>query len=74
METMDNILVSFHGGGKLKQGTSNHDLPFSSTVPNHPVLPPHQVGGNLPQPDALMGVEPRPPWGLSLPQEAPQKE
>jgi hypothetical protein len=74
METMDDVLVSFHGEGKLKQGTSNHDLPFSSTVPNHPVLAPHQVGGNLPQPDALMGVEPCPPRGLSLPQEALQKE
>jgi hypothetical protein len=48
METIDNALVSFHGGGKLKQGTSNYDLPFSSTVPIHPVLDPHQVGGNLP--------------------------
>jgi hypothetical protein len=48
METMDNVLVSFHGGGKLKQGTSHHDLPFHSISPNHPVLAPHQVGGNLP--------------------------
>jgi hypothetical protein len=74
METMDNVLVSFHGRGRLKQGTSNHDLPFSSTVPNHPVLAPHQVGGNLPRPDALMGVEPHLPCNPSLPQEAPQKE
>jgi hypothetical protein len=48
METMDNILVSFHGEGKLKQGTPIHDLLFHSTVPNHPVLDPHQIGGNLP--------------------------
>jgi hypothetical protein len=33
METMDNVLVSFHGGGKLKQGTSNHDLPYSPIFP-----------------------------------------
>jgi hypothetical protein len=37
METMDKVLVSFHGGGKLKQGTSHHDLPFHSVSPNHPV-------------------------------------
>jgi hypothetical protein len=47
METMGDVLVSFHCRGKLKQGTSNHDLPFHYTVPNHPVLAPHQVGGNL---------------------------
>jgi hypothetical protein len=41
METMDDVLVSFHGGGKLKQGTSNHDLTFHSISPNHPVLAPH---------------------------------
>jgi hypothetical protein len=48
METMDDVLVSFHGGGKLKQGTSNHDLPYSAIFPNYPVLAPHQAGGSLP--------------------------
>jgi hypothetical protein len=48
METMDDILVSFHGRGKLKQGTSSHDLPYAYIVPNHPVLAPHQVGRSLP--------------------------
>jgi hypothetical protein len=48
METMDNLLVSFHGGGKLIQGTSRPDLPYTSIFPNHPVLAPHQVGGSLP--------------------------
>ncbi len=48
MENMDDVLVSFHGGGKFKQGTSHHDLPFYSVSPNHPVLAPHQVGGSLP--------------------------
>ncbi len=51
METMDDILVSFHGGGKLKQGTSSHDLPYSHIIPNHHVLAPHQVGECLPWPD-----------------------
>jgi hypothetical protein len=35
METMDDVLVSFHGSGKLKQGTSNHHLPYSPIIPNH---------------------------------------
>jgi hypothetical protein len=48
METMDNVLVSFHGEGKLKKGTSNHDLPYSPIIPNHPVLAPHQIDGSLP--------------------------
>jgi hypothetical protein len=48
METMDDVLVRFHGGGKLKQGTSNHDLPYSPIIPNHHVLAPHQVGQCLP--------------------------
>jgi hypothetical protein len=38
METMDDILVSVHGGGKLTQGTSNPDLPYAPIFPNHPVL------------------------------------
>ncbi len=74
METMDNVLVSFHGRGKLKQGTSSPDLPHAPIFPNNPVLAPHQVGGSLPWPDAPMGVEPRVPDSLSLPQKAPQKE
>ncbi len=36
-KTMDDVLGSFHGGGKLKQGTSNHDLPYSPIITNHPV-------------------------------------
>jgi hypothetical protein len=71
METMDNVLVSFHGGGKLKQGTSNHDLPYSPIIPNHHVLAPHQVGKCLPW---LMGVESLSAGSLSPPQEAPQEE
>jgi hypothetical protein len=74
METMYNILVSFHGGGKLKQGTSSPDLPHAPIFPNNPVLALHQVGRSLPWPDAPMGVEPRAPHILSLPQEAPEEE
>jgi hypothetical protein len=33
METIDNVLVSFHGRGKLKQGTSNCDLHYSPFFP-----------------------------------------
>jgi hypothetical protein len=33
METREDVLVSFHGGGKLKQGTSNHDLPYAPIFP-----------------------------------------
>jgi hypothetical protein len=33
METTDNLPVSFHGGGKLKQGTSSHDLPYTHFPP-----------------------------------------
>jgi hypothetical protein len=74
METMDNILVSFHGGGKLKQGTSSPDLPHTPIFPNNPVLTPHQVARSLPRPDVPMGVEPRVPDSPSLPQETPQEE
>jgi hypothetical protein len=74
METMDNVLVSYHDGGKLKQGTSSPDIPHAPTFPNNPVLAPHQVGGSLPQPDTPMGVEPHAPDSLALPQEAPQEE
>jgi hypothetical protein len=45
METMDNVLVSLYGGGKLKQDTSNPDLPCAPYLPNNPALAPHQVGG-----------------------------
>ncbi len=45
---MNDILVSFHGGGKLKQGTPNLDLPYSPIFPNHHVLASHQAGGGLP--------------------------
>ncbi len=48
METMEDVLVRFHGGGKFKQGTSNHALPYSPIFPNHPVLVPYHVGGSLP--------------------------
>ncbi len=34
METMDNLLVSFHGRCKLKQGTSSPDLPYAPILPN----------------------------------------
>jgi hypothetical protein len=74
METMDNVLVSFHGRGKLKQGTLNHDLPYSPIIPNHHVLAPHQVDECLPQPDVPIGVESLLAGGLSSPQEAPQEE
>jgi hypothetical protein len=33
METMNKVLVSFHGGGKLKQGTSSPDLPHALVFP-----------------------------------------
>jgi hypothetical protein len=74
METMDNVLASFHGGGKIKQGTSSPDLPHAPIFPNNPVLAPHQVGGSLPWPDAPIGVELCMPDSPSLPQEAPQEE
>jgi hypothetical protein len=74
METIDNVLVSFHGGGKLKQGTSSPDLPHAPIFSNNPVLTPHQVDRSLPCPDAPMGVEPRVPDSPSLPQETPQEE
>jgi hypothetical protein len=48
METMNKVLVSFHGGGKLKQGTSSPDLPHAPIFPANPVLAPYQVGGSLP--------------------------
>ncbi len=48
METMVDLLVSFHGRGKLKQGTSSPDLPYAPIFLSHPVLVPHQVGGSLP--------------------------
>jgi hypothetical protein len=74
METVDKLLGSFHGGGKLKQGTSSPDLPHAPIFPNNLVLAPHQAGGSLPQPDAPMGVEPHMPDSPQLPQEAPQEE
>jgi hypothetical protein len=74
METMDNVLVSFHGRGKLIQGTSSPNLPHTPIFPNNPVLASHQVGGSLPWPDTPMGVESRAPGSLSLSQEAPQKK
>ncbi len=74
METDDNVLVSFHGGCKLKQDTSSPDLPHAPIVPKNPVLAPHQVGRSLLWPEAPMGVEPRVPNSPSLPQEAPQEE
>jgi hypothetical protein len=74
METMDNLLASFHGGGKLKQVTPSPYLPYASIFPNYPVLAPHQVGGSLTSPDTLLGVESRAPCSPSQPQEAPQEE
>jgi hypothetical protein len=74
METVDNVLLSFHGRDKLKQGTSSPDLPHAPIFPNNPVLAPHQVAGSLPWPDAPMGVEPDMLDSLSLPQEALQEE
>jgi hypothetical protein len=74
METMGNLMVSFHGGGKLKKDTSDPDLPYAHIFPNHCILTPHQVGTSLPQPGAPLGMEPRLPCGLSPPQEAPQEE
>ncbi len=74
IETVDNVLVSFHGGCKLKHGTSSPDFPHDPIIPNNPVLAPHQVGRSLPWPDMPMGVEPCAPDSLSLPQEAPQEE
>jgi hypothetical protein len=74
METMDNILISFHGGSKLKQDTSSPNLPHASIFPNNSVLAPHQVRRSIPWPDAPMGVEPRVPGSPSLSQEAPQEE
>ncbi len=74
METMDNILVSFHGGGKFEQGASSPDLPHAPIFPNNHVLALHKVGRRIPWPDMPMGAEPCPPHSLSLPQEAPQEE
>jgi hypothetical protein len=74
MEIVDNLLVSFHGRGKLKQGTLSPDLPHAPIFPNNPVLAPHQVGGSFPRLDMPIGVEPRAHDSPSLPQEAPQKE
>ncbi len=48
MEIMDNLLVSLHGRGKLKEDTSSHDLPYTHVFPNHRILAPHQVGRSLP--------------------------
>jgi hypothetical protein len=61
METIGNVLVSFHGRGKLKQVTSSPDLPHTPIFPDNPVLAPHHVGRSLPWPDASMGMEPRAP-------------
>jgi hypothetical protein len=44
METMDNLLVSFHGEGELKQGISSPDLPYAHVFPKHCILASHQVG------------------------------
>ncbi len=71
---MDDILVSFHGGDKSKQGTSSPNLLHAPIFPDNPVLAPHQVGRSLPWPDAPTGVEPRAFVSPSLSQEAPQKE
>jgi hypothetical protein len=61
METMDDILVGFHGEGKLKQGILSLDLPHAPIFFNNPVLAAHQVGRSLPCSDAPMGVEPHAP-------------
>jgi hypothetical protein len=74
MKTIDDVLVSFHGGGKLKQGTSSPNFPYAPVFPNNPVLAPQQVRGSLAWPDMPMRMEPRAPGSLSLSQDAPQEE
>jgi hypothetical protein len=74
METVDSVLLSFHGKDKLKQGTSSPELPHAPIFPSNPVLASHQVGRSLPWPDAPMRLEPHAHGCPSLPQEALQEE
>jgi hypothetical protein len=47
---MDNVLVSFHGGGKFEQGTSSPNLPYATFLPNNHGLALQQIGSGLSQP------------------------
>jgi hypothetical protein len=74
METIDIILVSFHGRSKFEQGTSSPDLTYTPLLSNNHELALHQFGGCLPWPDVSMGVEPCLPHDLSLSYKALQEE